>query len=171
VIFANILLGISQGLTWSSTVVMKMDLVGEKIADWRWDSTSLQAISPLDLAFLSGYIAEKYGLPLPFLSELEFHNWIFTDFAFVKDTLICTGGGTSNKTEELDNIFIQTSFKNKTLSAITQAGLVNNLNDGMIWGLLPRLAIYELRFSKYWNYSSQSINSLGLRSIIYRKNV
>jgi hypothetical protein len=45
--FANILLGISQGLTWSSTVVMKMDLVGEKI-DWRWDSTSLQAISPLD---------------------------------------------------------------------------------------------------------------------------
>jgi hypothetical protein len=70
--FANILLGISQGLTWSSTVVMKMDLVGEKIVDWRWDSTSLQAISPLDLAFLSGYIAEKYGLPLPFLSELEF---------------------------------------------------------------------------------------------------
>src|SRR5690606_508932 len=47
----------------------------------------------------------------------------------------------SNKTAQLHNIFVETSFKNKTLSAVTQAGLVNNLNDGMIWGLLPILLL------------------------------
>ena len=46
-----------------------------------------------------------------------------------------------SKTESLKGIFIQTSFKNQTLSSVTQAGLVNNLNDGMIWGLLPLLLI------------------------------
>jgi hypothetical protein len=109
------------------------------------------------------------GYPLPFLSR-DFHNWIFYFFC-QRHPLICTGGGTSNKTEELDIFFIQTSFKNKTLSAITQAGLVNNLNDGMIWGLLPIVLLSM-------NYDSQNIgiiaaisNSLGLRSIIYRKNV
>jgi hypothetical protein len=107
------------------------------------------------------------GYPYPFYLGIGISIVDFTDFAF-KDTLICTGGGTSNKTEELDNIFIQTSFKNKTLSAITQAGLVNNLNDGMIWGLLPILLSM--------NYDSQNIGIIAaiyptVWSIIYRKIV
>lgn len=77
---------------------------------------------------------------------------------FIKDTrLFVQAESTSNKTEELDNIFIQTSFKNKTLSAITQAGLVNNLNDGMIWGLLPIVLLSM-------NYDSQNI---GVIAAIY----
>jgi hypothetical protein len=70
----------------------------------RWTVASYQAILPKNME-----------LPLPFLSgSWNFHNWIFTDFAFVKDTrLFVQAESTSNKTEELDNIFIQTSFKTK----------------------------------------------------------
>jgi MFS family permease len=161
VIFANILLGISQGLTWSSTVVMKIDLVGEKDRGLAMGLNEFAGYFAVGLvAFLSGYIAENYGItPYPFYLGIGISiiGFLLTLF-FVKDTrLFVQAESTSNKTEKLDNVFIQTSFKNKTLSAVTQAGLVNNLNDGMIWGLLP-IVLFSM------NYDSQNI---GIIAAIY----
>jgi len=77
---------------------------------------------------------------------------------FVKDTrLHVHKEQATTNTEKLDNVFIETSFKDKALSSITQAGLVNNLNDGMIWGLLPVLLISL-------NYDSKNI---GIIAAIY----
>lgn len=161
VIFANILLGISQGLTWSSTVVMKIDLVGEKDRGLAMGLNEFAGYFAVGVvAFLSGYIAEKYGItPYPFYLGIGISiiGFLLTLF-FVKDTrLFVHAENTTNKTEKLGNIFIETTFKNKTLSAVTQAGLVNNLNDGMIWGLLP-IVLLSI------NYNSQNI---GIITAIY----
>ncbi|RTY87624.1 MFS transporter [Flavobacterium sp. RSP15] len=161
VIFANILLGISQGLTWSSTVVMKIDLVGEKDRGLAMGLNEFAGYFAVGLvAFLSGYIAQKYGItPYPFYLGIGISiiGFLLTLF-FVKDTRVFVHQeNTTNKTKKLDTIFLETTFKNKTLSTITQAGLVNNLNDGMIWGLLP-IVLLSL------NYDSQNI---GIITAIY----
>jgi MFS family permease len=145
VIFANILLGINQGLTWSSTVNMKIDLVGEKDRGFAMGLNEFSGYLSLGItAYLSGYIANKYGLtPYPFYigSIIAFSGLLMTIF-FVKETksFVKIESKTS-KSRLLENIFFETTFKNKTLSSVTQAGLVNNLNDGMIWGLLPILLL------------------------------
>ncbi len=141
VIFANILLGLSQGLTWSSTVVMKIDLVGEKDRGFAMGLNEFAGYFAVGIiAYLSGYIAFKYGItPYPFYIGIfiSIVGFLLTLF-WVKDTraFVHKESATDN-TKQLGNIFIETTFKNKTLSSVTQAGLVNNLNDGMIWGLLP----------------------------------
>ena len=161
VIFANMLLGISQGLTWSSTVVMKIDLVGEKDRGLAMGLNEFAGYFAVGLvAFLSGYIAQKYGItPYPFYLGIGISilGFLLT-LLFVKDTRVFVHQeNTTNKIKKLDNIFLETSFTNKTLSTITQAGLVNNLNDGMIWGLLP-IVLLSL------NYDSQDI---GIITAIY----
>jgi MFS family permease len=161
VIFANILLGISQGLTWSSTVVMKIDLVGEKDRGLAMGLNEFAGYFAVGIvAFLSGYIAQKYGItPYPFYLGIGISiiGFLLTLF-FVKDTRVFVQQeNMTNTTEKLDNIFLETTFKNKTLSAVTQAGLVNNLNDGMIWGLLP-IVLLSL------HYNSQNI---GVITAIY----
>jgi MFS family permease len=161
VIFANILLGISQGLTWSSTVVMKIDLVGEKDRGLAMGLNEFAGYFAVGLvAFLSGYIAQKYGItPYPFYLGIGISiiGFLLTLF-FVKDTRVFVHHeNTTNQTEKLENIFLETTFKNKTLSSITQAGLVNNLNDGMIWGLLP-IVLLSL------HYDSENI---GIITAIY----
>ncbi len=145
IIIANLLLGISQGLTWSSTVVMKMDLVGEKQRGLAMGINEFAGYLAVGIvAFLTGYIAEKYGVrPYPFyigivLSILGFLLTVI----WVKDTKNhVSQEAKSSKITTTDNVFLNTTFKDKTLSSVTQAGLVNNLNDGMIWGLLPILLI------------------------------
>lgn len=161
VVFANILLGVSQGLTWSSTVVMKIDLVGEKERGLAMGLNEFAGYFAVGVvAFLSGLIAEKYGItPYPFYLGIGISiiGLILTLF-FVKDTrAFVNKESTTNQTEKLNHVFMETTFKNKTLSAITQAGLVNNLNDGMIWGLLP-IVLLSL------NYNSQNI---GIIAAIY----
>ncbi|MFV8325906.1 MFS transporter [Flavobacterium sp. ZS1P14] len=161
VIFANILLGISQGLTWSSTVVMKIDLVGEKDRGLAMGLNEFAGYFAVGLvAFLSGYITQKYGItPYPFYLGIGISiiGFLLT-LLFVKDTRVFVHQeNTTNQTKKLDNIFLETTFKNKTLSTVTQAGLVNNLNDGMIWGLLP-IVLLSL------NYDSQNI---GVITAIY----
>jgi MFS family permease len=161
VIFANILLGISQGLTWSSTVVMKIDLVGEKDRGLAMGLNEFAGYLAVGItAFWTAYIAEKYGItPYPFylgvcISLIGFAISLF----WVKDTRIFVKKEIStSKNDTLGNIFIETSFKNKTLSAVTQAGLVNNLNDGMIWGLFPIILLAM-------NHNAQQI---GLLTAIY----
>lgn len=141
VIFANVLLGISQGLTWSSTVVMKIDLVGEKNRGLAMGLNEFAGYFAVGVvAFLTGYVANRYGItPYPFYIGIiiSIVGFLLTIF-WVKDTNVFVHQESkTDSTEEFKNVFIETSFRNKTLSAVTQAGLVNNLNDGMIWGLLP----------------------------------
>ena len=141
VIFANVLLGVSQGLTWSSTVVMKIDLVGEKNRGLAMGLNEFSGYFAVGVvAFLTGYVANKYGItPYPFyIGVIISIVGLLLTVLWVKDTRVFVHKESiTDSTKELKNVFLETSFRNKTLSAITQAGLVNNLNDGMIWGLLP----------------------------------
>lgn len=150
VIFANVLLGISQGLTWSSTVVMKIDLVGQKNRGFAMGLNEFAGYFSVGIvAFLTGYVANKYGVtPYPFYIGVFISIVGFLLSAFwVKDTRLFVQKETdTNFTSKLNNVFIETTFKNKTLSSVTQAGLINNLNDGMIWGLLP-IVLLSLHFN------------------------
>lgn len=161
VIFANMLLGISQGLTWSSTVVMKIDLVGEKDRGFAMGLNEFAGYFSVGVvAFFTGYIANTYGItPYPFYIGIFISIiGIILTFLWVKDTRIFVNKEiTTDKTTQLENVFLETTFKNKTLSSVTQAGLVNNLNDGMIWGLLP-IVLLAL------NYNNESI---GIITAIY----
>jgi len=145
VFFANILLGINQGLTWSSTVVMKIDLVGDKDRGLAMGINEFAGYFAVGVvAFLTGIIAQNYGItPYPFYIGVGISIiGLLLSVLFVNDTRKFVNQEQKiDTTSSLDNVFLQTTFKNKNLSAITQAGLVNNLNDGMIWGLLPILLI------------------------------
>lgn len=154
VIFANVLLGISQGLTWSSTVVMKIDLVGEKDRGFAMGLNEFAGYFAVGIvAFITGYIANVYGItPYPFYIGIfiSIVGFIMTA-VWVNDTrLFVRKESATDDTAQLDNVFFETTFKNKTLSSVTQAGLINNLNDGMIWGLLP-IVLLSL------NYNNENI--------------
>lgn len=147
VIFANLLLGISQGLSWSSTVVMKIDLVGDKDRGLAMGLNEFAGYLAVGIvALLSGYVANVYGItPYPFYIGvfLSITGFLLTLF-FVQDTRAFARKESLNNTpNSLDRVFWDTTFKNKTLSSITQAGLINNLNDGMIWGLLPIILLSQ----------------------------
>ena len=143
VIAANILLGINQGLTWSSTVVMKIDLVGNKnrgLAMGLNESAGYIAVGLV--AFLTGWIASEFGLrPYPFYMGIGFVLiGLLASYFLVKDTGHYVNSETQvSDLKKLTNIFRETTWTNPNLGSITQAGLVNNLNDGMIWGLFPVL--------------------------------
>lgn len=143
IIAANVLLGINQGLTWSSTVVMKIDLVGEKQRGFAMGLNEFAGyISVAAVAFLTGWIASEYGLrPYPFYIGIALSlSGLFCSLFFVKDTRHhLAHEATSSKIPNLKNVFWETTWKNKNLGSVTQAGLINNLNDGMVWGLLPIL--------------------------------
>ncbi|MDX1684231.1 MAG: MFS transporter [Saprospiraceae bacterium] len=161
VIFANVLLGISQGVTWSSTVVMKIDLVGEKDRGLAMGLNEFSGYLAVGIvAFLTGFIASQYGVtPYPFYLGIFISvvGFLLT-LIWVKDTrLHVEEESRSDQSEQLANVFIATTFKDKTLSSVTQAGLVNNLNDGMIWGLLPILLLS-------FDYTSDNI---GIVAAIY----
>lgn len=141
IIFANILLGINQGLAWSSTVVMKIDIVGDKQRGLAMGLNEFSGYLAVALvAFLTGYIAAEYGLrPYPFYLGigLAFFGF-FASLFLVKDTQQHVQKESSaNNVKRLNSIFLDTTWKNSNLGSVTQAGLVNNLNDGMMWGLLP----------------------------------
>jgi len=143
VIFANVLLGINQGLAWSSTVVMKIDLAGEKnrgLAMGLNESAGYLAVG--GVAFLTGWIAAEYGLrPYPFYMGIGFAViGLLSSWLLVRDTVHHVAVETrASSLPKLKNVFWETTWKNKNLGTITQAGLANNLNDGMVWGLLPIL--------------------------------
>src|SRR4026207_2141085 len=143
IIAANVLLGINQGLAWSSTVVMKIDLVGEKQRGFAMGLNEFAGYIAVALvAFLTGWIASEYGIrPYPFYLGigLVFFGLIGSLF-FIKDTQHHVAKeSVTNTLPMLKNIFWDTTWKNKNLGSVTQAGLVNNLNDGMAWGIYPIL--------------------------------
>lgn len=143
VVAANVLLGINQGLAWSSTVVMKIDLVGEKQRGFAMGLNEFAGyLAVAIVAFLTGYIASEYGLrPYPFylgigMAVLGLLGSIF----LIKDTQKhVQAENTFSTIPRLKNSFWDTTWKHPNLGSVTQAGLVNNLNDGMAWGLFPIL--------------------------------
>lgn len=161
IIAANVLLGINQGLTWSSTVVMKIDLVGEKQRGFAMGLNEFAGyLSVALVAFFTGWIAGKYGLrPYPFyigiaLSLMGF----FGSLLFIKDTKNHVAKElSSNHIPRLKNIFWDTTWTNKNLGSVTQAGLINNLNDGMVWGIFPILL----------SHKNFTIEQIGIVTAIY----
>ena len=145
VVLSNILLGIHQGLTWSSTVVMKIDLVGQKDRGLAMGLNEFAGYLAVGLmALLTGYVANNYGVsPYPFYLGffVALIGLLLTIFFVKETTQFMKLEQVESKAENLKNIFWETTYKNPTLGSITQAGLVNNLNDGMIWGLLPILLV------------------------------
>ncbi|MEO6253433.1 MAG: MFS transporter [Ferruginibacter sp.] len=143
IIAANALLGINQGLTWSSTVVMKIDLVGEKQRGFAMGLNEFAGyISVALVAFLTGWIASEYGIrPYPFYTGIVLVVLgLLSSIFLVKDTKHHVAEETTTNTiPKLKNIFWDTTWKNKNLGSVTQAGLINNLNDGMAWGIFPIL--------------------------------
>jgi MFS family permease len=149
VIFANVLLGVNQGLTWSTTVIMKIDLVGPAKRGLAMGLNEAAGYGALALtALATGYLAEEYGLrPAPFLLGLAYAGLgLGLSTVFVRETrdharLEAANHVTTNSDlhDQLTTreIFLLTSFREKALSAASQAGLVNNLNDGLAWGLFP----------------------------------
>src|SRR5881296_453949 len=150
VLLTNVLLGVSQGLTWSSTVIMKIDLVGPARRGLAMGLNEFAGYGAVSLAALAtGYLAAAYGLrPEPFYPGVAFAaaGLILSAF-FVRETHghvrteIEQGVSALSKVASLSQaeIFKRTSLTDRDLSSVTQAGLVNNLNDGMAWGLFPLL--------------------------------
>jgi MFS family permease len=143
IMLANVFLGIHQGLSWSSTVMMKIDLVGEKDRGFAMGLNEFAGyIALAATAFATGWIAHEYGLrPYPFYIGIVLAiTGLLLSFFFVKDTQHHVRlESTYSSIPKLQNIFWETTWKHKDLGSITQAGLVNNLNDGMVWGLFPLL--------------------------------
>jgi MFS family permease len=143
IIVANIFLGVSQGLTWSSTVVMKIDLVGEKDRGFAMglnESAGYMALAAI--AFLTGWVASNYGLrPYPFFIGIGLSVvGLVISWLLIKDTKHHVKLESASSTiPRLKNVFWETTWQHRNLGSITQAGLVNNLNDGMVWGLFPLL--------------------------------
>jgi MFS family permease len=141
IIFANVLLGINQGLAWSSTVIMKIDLVGPArrgLAMGLNEAAGYGAVALTALA--TGFMAEHAGLrPAPFFLGLAFAGMgLGVSILFVRETKGHVALETSTKPDlPWRTVFARTTFRDPSLSAASQAGLVNNLNDGMAWGLLP----------------------------------
>jgi MFS family permease len=144
VILANVFLGINQGLAWSSTVVMKIDLVGEKqrgLAMGLNESVGYMAVALI--AFFTGYIAAEWGIrPYPFYLGIGLViAGLFSSIFLVKDTRnhLSKESNIPSQIPRMRQIFWQTTWKNRNLGSVTQAGTINNLNDGMVWGLFPIL--------------------------------
>jgi MFS family permease len=168
VIAANVLLGVNQGLTWSTTVIMKIDLVGPHrrgMAMGLNEAAGYGAVAVTALA--TGYLAEQFGLrPAPFLLGLSFAGLgLGISTLFVKETHSHAHHEAGNHTTvggahdglRTSEVFRLTTYREKALSSCSQAGLVNNLNDGLAWGLFPLL----------FAAAGLSVGRIGLLAAIY----
>ena len=145
VIAANALLGINQGLAWSMTVIMKVDLVGPKSRGLAVGLNEFAGYVTVGVtAFLTGYLAAQYGLrPVPIYLGVGYAVLgTGLSILLVRDTRAHVRLEIGNSprpaaTIGFWDIFALTSFRDRNLFAASQAGLVNNLNDGMSWGIFP----------------------------------
>jgi MFS family permease len=169
VIAANVLLGVNQGLTWSTTVIMKIDLAGPErrgLAMGLNEAAGYGAVAVTALA--TGYIAARAGLrPEPFFLGLAYAGLgLALSVAFVRETrgqaaresqAGGSGWAAGDNARSTREVFILTSFRERALSSCSQAGLVNNMNDGMAWGLFP------LFFSR----AGLSVSQIGIIAATY----
>ncbi|MEI5009474.1 MFS transporter [Streptomyces sp. PmtA] len=149
IVAANVLLGLNQGLTWSMTVNMKIDLVGPSrrgLATGLNEAAGYTAVGVT--ALLTGYLATSYGLrPVPELIGVVFVVAGLSLALVVRDTAAHVALELAQHTKPLPSdedtglkaTFIRTSWRNRSLRGASQAGLVNNLNDGLTWGVFPLL--------------------------------
>ena len=147
ILFANLLLGISQGFTWSTTVIMKIDLAGPErrgLAMGLNEFAGYFAVAAAALA--TGYVASVWGLrPEPFYLGVGFVVCgLLLSVLLVRETshhadheASLAGAEFAQAMPGKGEVFMRTSLSDRNLSSISQAGLVNNLNDGMAWGLFP----------------------------------
>ena len=145
VIAANILLGINQGLAWSSTVIMKIDLVGPKSRGLAMGINEFAGYLSVGLAaWLASSIAAVYGYAFfPFIPGVLFaFAGLLISMFLVKDTThFVHAESLTSKLPIFQNVWKETSWKHRNLGSVSFNGLVNNLNDGVVWGLLPMLLI------------------------------
>jgi MFS family permease len=146
VLFANVLLGISQGLTWSTTVIMKIDLAGAKNRGLAMGLNEFAGyFAAAGSALATGWIAARYGLrPEPFYLGIGFVAVGLGLSALVRETkehvaheAKLQGELSPQSQPSYREVFWRTTLLDRNLSSVSQAGLVNNLNDGMAWGLFP----------------------------------
>ena len=144
IVFANVLLGINQGLCWSMTVVMKIDLVGPARRGFAMGLNEFAGYLAVGIAaYVSGALAAAYGLrPWPFaLGIVSVAAALLLTAVFVREThghACLEAARTMPPAEEpFGRLFARVSWRDRTLSSICSAGFVNNLNDGLVWGLLP----------------------------------
>ncbi len=147
VLAANVLLGASQGLTWSTTVIMKIDLAGPARRGLAMGLNEFAGYFALaGAALATGYVAAGYGLrPEPFYLGVVFVSVGLGLSAFVVRETRHHADAESKLHGELPpegmpsqrEVFWRTTLVDRNLSSVSQAGLVNNLNDGMAWGLFP----------------------------------
>jgi MFS family permease len=169
IVAANVLLGVNQGLTWSTTVIMKIDLAGPQrrgLAMGLNEAAGYGAVAVTALA--TGYLAAEYGLrPAPFLVGLSYAViGLGLSSVLVRETRrharYEAAGHRSHddgRRADLGNagVFFQTSLREPALSAASQAGMVNNLNDGLAWGLFPIL----------FASAGLSLGQIGLLAALY----
>ena len=151
VVFANVLLGINQGLAWSTTVIMKIDLVGPKQRGLAMGLNEFAGYLAVALAALgTGYLAQAYGLrPEPFYLGIACAAaGLGLSLLFVRETrhhvtveAEAVAGAATGPSREATlssrELFARTAWRDPALSSVSQAGMVNNLNDGLAWGLFP----------------------------------
>jgi MFS family permease len=151
IVGANVLLGMSQGLTWSMTVNMKIDLAGPRNRGLAMGLNEAAGYGALGLtALATGYLAAPYGLrPEPFYIGIVYAVLgLLLSLMLVRDTrshamleAALHHSRTTSPAPSSREVFAETSWRDKTLFSVSQAGLVNNLNDGMSWGVFPLLFI------------------------------
>ncbi len=167
IVWANVLLGVNQGLAWSMTVIMKIDLVGARqrgLAMGLNEAAGYLAVSLAALA--SGYVAATYGLrPQPFYLGVVF---ALAGLALSLFAVRETHGHARHEAAAWDaeggageasfgEVFARTSWRDRTLFGVSQAGLINNLNDGMAWGLFPL----------YFAAVGLSLDEIGILAALY----
>ena len=145
IVAANALLGINQGLAWSMTVIMKVDLVGPRSRGLAVGLNEFAGYLAVGItAFLTGYLASRYGLrPVPiYLGAGYAILGAILSIMLVRDTrdhvrLEASAHSQQSAPITFREVFTLTSFRDRNMFAASQAGLVNNLNDGMSWGIFP----------------------------------
>ena len=168
IVFANVLLGINQGLCWSTTVIMKIDLVGPARRGLAMGLNEASGYLAVSFAALgAGYLGATYGLrPYPFVLGLVFAvAGLLLSVVFVCESrghAVVEAQDHARSAQPADQpsfaqIFLLMSWKNRALFAVSQAGLVNNLNDGMAWGLFPL----------YFALAGLSIGEVSLLAALY----
>ena len=165
IVGANILLGINQGLAWSMTVLMKIDLVGPRGRGLAVGLNEFAGYLAVGLTALgTGYLASAYGLrPEPFYLGVGYVILgLLISIFLVRDTdehvrLEMNQHPPEPSPLTFREVFTMSSFKDRNLFACSQAGLVNNLNDGMSWGALP------LFFSAF----GLGVERIGLLKAVY----
>jgi len=162
VLAANALLGLSQGLSWSMTVIMKIDLVGSARRGLAMGLNEFAGyVAVAGAALATGFIAARYGFrPQPFYLGIAFAAaGLLLSALAVRDTKAHAALESSLRKDDdkVRDVFWRTTLRDRNLSSISQAGLVNNLNDGMAWGLFPL----------FFAAAHMSLGRIGVLTAIY----